>query len=123
MGSGGAVRCAVGDGVVRKGCAGVLDRGANLVRLNLGIGGLKVGVVAGGLRVKPPPPFPSSSSSLSSVMVGGRDCDASMPRVVLPDRGVDKGGRVGLAGEVNEGVATEGSRLCGEEKDGRWKER
>ena len=121
MGSGGAVRCAVGDGVVRKGRAGVLNRGANLVRFSLAIGGLGVGVVARGLRVETF--FPSSSSSLSSVMVGGRDCDASMPRVVLPDLGVDKGGRVGLVGEVNDGVATEGSRLCGEEKDGRWKER
>ena len=110
-----AVRCAIG-GEVREGQAGVLERGGSLARLYLGTGGLMAGVVGDG-RVESCPPF--SSPSLSSLMVGGRDCDASMPIVVLVEFGVERGGRVGLVGVVKDGVVTEGSRLCGEEKDGR----
>lgn len=115
--SGVVVNFAIGEGAPTTGRAGVLESGGSLGRLILGNGGLLGGVDKGWVSGAC---SPSSSPSLSSLMVGGRGCDASIPIVVLLDLGVERGGRVGLVGVVKEGVATDGSRLCGEEKEGRW---
>ena len=84
--------CVTREGTVRVCWAGEVSKGASLVLLYLPREGPGCGVVVEEERGA----TASSSPSFSSVMVGGSDCAASIPRVVLVDRGVMSGGRGGL---------------------------